>query len=138
MTKQKEDIDKKVFALAGQHYEHEGKYKKAKIAYETAGKYKDAKRVEKKERFAEEITPEHYQGIEQVLYFSAKVIMILSSFGLIFSLFSKPAVLSAQEIQLAPPLPNYMIFVLLGLLVISAVYLFIMKNRKKSRIPLSF
>jgi len=140
-SKEHEDISDEAKKLAGfmaQKYENEHNYKKASLAYELAGKPKDAERAAKKLEAAEALGAENYASLEKVLYSVAKAVMVVSSIGLVFSFFAKPKVISVQEIQLAPPMPNYMIYVLLALLIASAVYLFIKKNKKKSRIPLSF
>jgi tetratricopeptide (TPR) repeat protein len=66
-------------------------------------------------------------------------ILAFGGLGLIFTFFSKPRVISAQNVQLAPPFPNYLIYVFLAMLLVGGIY-FIAKRfmKKKDIIPLSF
>jgi len=138
MAKESETYKKKAKAL-GRELESEGNYALALSAYKKGRDYDNARRMIKKIRAEEAMGQENYRGLQALLYDGAKALMVLSGIGLVFSLFSKPQVISAENVQLAPPLPNYMIYVLAGLLIASAAYLFIKQNRKKkSRIPLSF
>ena len=59
-----------------------------------------------------------------------KSILAFGGIGLIFSLFSKPSVISAQNIQLAPPFPNYMVYVFLAMLIGGIGYFLIKKIKK--------
>ena len=69
----------------------------------------------------------------------AEVLSVIAGLGLIFSFYATPKVISAQDIQLAPPLPNFAIYIFLAVLLASGVYLVAKSlKRKKSNIPLSF
>ena len=66
-------------------------------------------------------------------------ILAFGGIGLLFSIFSKPYAISPENVQLAPPFPNYLIYVFLAMLIGGAGY-FIAKHflRKRDIIPLSF
>jgi len=69
-------------------------------------------------------------------------ILAFGGLGLIFSLFSKTKVISmtSQTAQLAPPFPNYMIYVFSAMLICGAGYFIVsyIKKKRNSQIPLSF
>jgi len=57
-------------------------------------------------------------------------ILAFGGLGLIFSFFSKPNVISAQNVQLAPPFPNYMVYIFAAML-IGGIGYFLVKKFKK-------
>jgi len=65
-------------------------------------------------------------GLENI----ATAILSFGGLGLIFSIFSKPSIISAQNVQLAPPFPNYMAYIFLVMLIGGASYFLIKKFKK--------
>jgi hypothetical protein len=146
--------DRKLLGFRGQQYEQEHNYEKALEAYKMADKRQDAVRVARllraeKEKYRlkaaqkaeieEKLGEEGYKSLRKALDNLVKAIMAIGGIGFIFSLFAKPYVISAENVQLAPPLPNYMVYIFGILLIIGAVYFMIkVAFRKKDIIPLSF
>ena len=66
------------------------------------------------------------------------VIMTLSGIGVLYSLFSKEAVMASTGAQLlAPPFPNYLIYIFPLIVIAGGIY-FLWKRAKRDLIPLSF
>ena len=57
-------------------------------------------------------------------------ILAFGGIGLLFSFFSKPNVISAQNVQLAPPFPNYMVYIF-AVMLIGGIGYFLVKKFKK-------
>ena len=57
----------------------------------------------------------------------------LSGIGFLYSLFSKPKVIAPGDIQLAPPLPNYTIYIFAILFLLGIGYFILKKLKKKKK-----
>jgi len=68
-----------------------------------------------------------------------KSIMAISGIFFLFSLLATPKVIGPTNVQLAPPLPNFMIYVFGMLLIIGVIYFVVTRAfKKRVSIPLSF
>jgi hypothetical protein len=59
-----------------------------------------------------------------------KSILAFGGIGILFSLISKPTVISAQNVQLAPPFPNLMIYFFIAMLIGGTSYFLVKKFKK--------
>jgi len=102
-------------------------------AYSKAHEYEKAVELFKKVGF--NVDAKKLQALDSAFAATA----VFGGFGIIFSLFSRPKVITAQNIQLAPPLPNFMIYIFILFLLAGGSY-FLMKyiRKRMGSVPLSF
>lgn len=115
---------------AGENYEKAGMINEAREAYLKGAKDAEAR---KNPKWANEL----YKKAENLGKSQSKTldsivtsILAFGGIGLIYSFFSKPNVISAQNVQLAPPFPNYMVYVFAAML-IGGIGYFLVKKLKK-------
>jgi len=119
----------------GEIYEQHNEYTKAGEAYERAkmkdkAKYAYLKAVE--EGFGKTKQAAKNNLLEKVRYIDSVATSILAfgGIGTLFTFFSKSDVISAQNVQLAPPFPNYLIYIFLAMFIGGIAY-FLAKKIKK-------
>jgi len=118
---------KVVYAIFGKVSEDARYYGNAAKYYKKVGMNKKANEMLKKEKAS--------KTLDSVV----TSILAFGGLGLIFSFFSKPDIISPSNVQLAPPFPNYMIYIF-AVMLIGGIGYFVAKHflKKKDIIPLSF
>ena len=109
-----------------------------KEAYNNAAKYADWADKEGLIHSAEDITSRLGLRPSKTIDSVVMTLMLLSGIGVLYSLFSKEAVMASQGMQLlAPPFSNYWIYAFPLVLICGGIY-FLWKRARRDLIPLSF
>jgi hypothetical protein len=136
--------EKQVYTRIAKTAEEQGDYTMASSALEHIGEYKQANTMYKKylmwgeknrKRPLMELRAKERSS--QTIDSLVATVMLLSGTGILYMLFSKQEAIVSQYALLAPPFPNYLIYILPLVVIVGGIY-FLWKKARKDIIPLSF
>lgn len=112
-------------------------YREASSISRSIGNEIWAERYDKKADEIEDAAINNQSQATRTIDNAVSAMMLLSGMGVLYMLFAKQEMMATQGQLLAPPFPNYLIYILPLILIVGGIY-FLWKRARRDIIPLSF